>query len=105
MLPNVADRKVRRSNRKHVVEETGEPGFEPGMRHPKCRVLPTTPLPKERLKLKGPQLSLQRRQRHADDLQPARKPAEGEVADLLGARAERVPIGALAIGRGERLGD
>src|SRR3954453_6544224 len=41
----------------------------------------------------------------ADDLEPAGEAAEGELADLLRARAERLPVRAGAVGRRERLGD
>src|SRR5262245_11467729 len=34
---------------------TGEPGLEPGMRHPKCRVLPITPLPNGTSRLVRPE--------------------------------------------------
>src|SRR3954468_5747730 len=46
-----------------------------------------------------------RSQRRADDLEPAREPSEGELADLVGAGSKGIPVGiALAIGRSECLG-
>jgi hypothetical protein len=53
-----------------------------------------------------PGLSAAELERDADDVQTSPQAAQGEIADLFGARAERLPIRLLlAVGRGEGLGD